>query len=39
MENIVIFKIELRWETGGFAQASNFISKMKGSTGNYNDSF
>ncbi|MBD5483037.1 MAG: hypothetical protein HDR15_11055 [Lachnospiraceae bacterium] len=29
MENAVIFKIELRWETGGFAKASNFISKMR----------
>lgn len=28
MENAIIFKIELRWENGGFAQASNFISKM-----------
>lgn len=28
MENTIIFKIELRWEKGGFAKASNFISKM-----------
>ena len=29
MGNAVIFKISLRWKTGGFALASNFLSKMK----------
>lgn len=28
MDNIIIFKIELEKENGGFAKASNFISKM-----------